>query len=303
MKKYKQFKLLGLSLVFSFLCISCTQEDVDDKLVIDHTGGLINVLSNNVNYVVGNPGPYSIDLLALHGNNSINSIDVYNTFVNNLGESSNTTLLKTINLEQSNTKEPVNFSVNFTDLISDITFDGAALSNSDTELSIGDGFVLSYVANLKSGDSSSLSPTTKLTVSTRFAGKYRVITGNYWRIGVPRPDVAWEGEIVDIESVDAITYKHVGLSIWTDQAYWFTIDGTRLTVLPTNPSGEPVILNDQPITTCELNENELSNVPCQTSNYVEIDNLTGKDKLFITVGYLASTGPREFYEVLEKIID
>ena len=142
-----------------------------------------------------------------------------------------------------------------------------------------------------------------MTVSTRFAGKYEVLVGEYWRIGVPRPDVAWAGSILEIESVDAITYKHNGLSVWTDQAYYFTIDGTDITVLPTDPAGDPVLLNDQPITTCELDAQNLTNVPCDSSNYVVLDDVGGKDMIFLTVGYLSPSGPREFYEVLEKIVE
>ena len=113
MKKMKTFKYIGLFLVSLFLTVSCTEEDVDEVLAIDHTGGLITVNSTNVNYVVGNPGPYAVSLNAAHGSNPITSIDVYNTFINNVGESSNTVLLRSINLTQSLTKEPVDFEVTF----------------------------------------------------------------------------------------------------------------------------------------------------------------------------------------------
>lgn len=303
MKKMKTIKYLGFFLATFFIALACTNEDIDEVLKIQHTGGLLTVNSLNVNYVVGNPGPYSVNLVAAHGSNPTTTIEVYNTFVNNVGERSNTVLLKTIELTQSITKEPVNFTVNFTELINGIVFDGEPLSASDADLSIGDGFNLTYVAKTASGDLSDSVAKTKMTVSTRFAGKYKVITGQYWRIGVPRPDLSWTASILAIESVDAITYKHNGLAVWTDQEYWFTIEGTDITVLPTNPAGEPVLLNGQPIQTCELNGSNLTNVNCGSSNYVVLDDVNGKDKIFITVGYLSPDGPREFYEVLEKIVD
>ena len=33
------------------------------------------------------------------------------------------------------------------------------------------------------------------------------------------------------------------------------------------------------------------------------DDVLGKDRLYMSYGYIAATGPREFYEVLEKVVD
>jgi len=47
----------------------------------------------------------------------------------------------------------------------------------------------------------------KMTVATRFAGKYKPIAGEYYRIGVPTYALGdWPSEVT-VESVDAITYK------------------------------------------------------------------------------------------------
>ena len=48
----------------------------------------------------------------------------------------------------------------------------------------------------------------------------------------------------------------------------------------------------------------MTNVNCGNSNFVTRDNVNGKDKLTMSFGYLnASTGPREFYQVMEKIVE
>lgn len=293
--------------MFIFFVASCTIEDVDDTLKIDHTGGLIDVQDTNINYVVGNSGPYSINVLVRHGSSPSNVLEVYKTFVNNKGESSNTELLKTIELNGTNVSEAISFDVNFDELISGLVFDGEPLPTTDTGLDIGDGFILTYKAITDTGDSSTSITTTKLTVSTRFAGKYRVITDVYYRIGVLRDDVSWDGNVVQIESVDAITYKHIGLAVWGDNAYYFTIEDDNITVLKTDPSGAGVLLNGEPILTCEQDGANLTSVPCgDSSNYVVKDDVNGKDKIYITVGYLTGAGdvgPREFYEVLEKIVE
>ncbi len=308
MKKMKTYKYLGLTLVSLFFAISCTQEDVDETLKVDHVGGYIDVVSSSLSYVVGNDASYPISLVAYNGNDPIEKIDVYNTYSTSTGETSNTVLLKTINVTPSGNKGGVNFSVTFEDLIQGVVFDGAPLPADDTNLNIGDGFTLTYVAYVSSGESSTSKAKTKLTVSTRFAGNYKVVRGDYWRLGVFRDDVAWP-EQVTIESVDATTYRMIKwYGAFEGDDWYFQVQPDLSITYPTLENGDPQAPTGYPQTTCALNAGDLTHVFCGDSNYVELDNDNGKDKMYMTYGYMynvggSSDGPREFYAILEKIVD
>ena len=46
---------------------------------------------------------------------------------------------------------------------------------------------------------------------------------------------------------------------------------------------------------------ELYVSPSKINNWQ--DDVLGKDRIYMSYGYLAASGPREFYEVLEKVVD
>jgi len=304
----KTFKYIGLFLVALILTFSCTEEDVDEVLVIDHTGGLLDVVSSSLSYVVGNNATYPVDLVAYNGSNPIQKIEVYNTYSTSTGELSNTALLKTIDVTPSGNQQAINFSVTFEDLIQGIIFDGGPLSNDDSGLNIGDGFTLTYVAYTESGDVSTSDGKTKLTVSTRYAGLYKVVSGTYWRIGVLRDDVGWP-EFVQIESVDAITYRMI---LWYgafDGDDWLFEVQPDLTITYPLVDGAPQAPTGYPQVTCELEPASFPNADCSTSNYVEQDDVNGKDRMYMVYGYFfpdgggASEGVREFEAIYEKVVE
>lgn len=48
----------------------------------------------------------------------------------------------------------------------------------------------------------------------------------------------------------------------------------------------------------------MTHVNCGNSNFVVRDNVDGKDKLYMSFGYYTTgSGPREFYQVMEKIVE
>jgi len=304
-KKMKNIKYIGLFLATLFIAWSCTEQDVDEVLEIDHTGGLLEVHSTSLGYVVGDNGTYEVKLTAAHGSSPTNKIEVYNTYTNNLGESSNTVLIKTIDLTKSGITESVSFSVMYEDLIAGIVFNDAPLSPVDSDLSIGDGFNLTYVSTTDQGFTSSSAAKTKLTVSTRFAGKYRAIKAEYFRIGVATYTEADWPAVTTIESVDAKTYRVVEyFGAFNGNEWYFQVDADLNITYPDEWDGKAQEGNGQPFITCGSNPTDMVNVDCDTSNYIELDNVNGKDKLYMTFGYLtAGSGPREFYQVLEKIVE
>jgi len=273
-------------------------------------GGLVALNNPAIAYVVGNDATYTASGSVYQGNVQTTSVDVYKSFTSSAtGTSSTEALLTTIAISNTAIGEngTFEFSFKYEDLISGLTLAGNPLPASDADLAIGDFFNLRYASTTSQGNVNSNSSTTKVSVGTRFAGSYTVGDEHeYWRIGVFRDDVAWPDEML-IESVDATTYRIVEyFGAFDGNVMYFEIDSNdKITYPADTPEGDPQLGNGQPMTTCQNNPNDLTNVPCGAStNIVVRDDVNGEDQLFMTFGYLtAGSGPREFYQVLTKIVE
>jgi hypothetical protein len=149
-----------------------------------------------------------------------------------------------------------------------------------------------------------------IAVGTRFSGTYKCVTGEYYRIGVLTYTASNWPAVTIIEAVDATTYrvkKYFGpfnnSSTATDGDYYFTIDSSDNIDYPANVPGTAIAQegNTQPFITCTTSPGNMTNVYCGSSNYVLRDNVNGHDRLYMSFGYLAGSGPREFYQVMEKL--
>ena len=196
----------------------------------------------------------------------------------------------------------VNMSFSYTDLISGLTVGGEPLPANETELNIGDFWNLRVESVMDDGAAIQQKSPVKMTVSSRYAGTYTVAVGEYYRIGVPRPDVAWPSTMV-IESVNATTYRQVEyFGPFNGNVLYFTIiDG--VIDYPAEFDGEAQMGNDLPLITCTRDAASMTNVHCETSNVVVDDDAGGEDKLIMSYGYIADSGPREMYQELVKIVE
>ncbi|MCF6212733.1 MAG: hypothetical protein L3J45_01770 [Flavobacteriaceae bacterium] len=301
MKTLKTLSILFLSLI---VFTSCNDKSLN---VTNHDGnysegGLLDVKSTSINYVVGNPGPYSASIRVYQGKIKTTSIRVAKTFHSGSYVSNTVDSFKTISVS-GDQNSSVGFDFTFTDLIDGLVgADGNPLSSSDGDYQIGDYWEMQYYATTSAGVRLNAS-VTKATISTRYAGTYSVLESAYWRIGVASGN--WNGAETVIESIDASIYKHNGLAFWSDNTYYFTVDNAtkEITVLPVDLAGSDVSLNGQPIMTCEVNSSFDVLTPCGNNNVFPND-ATGEDIIETTVGYLTSgSGPREFYERMKKIVN
>ena len=307
-------KLAYLFLSFSALFLSCSDEDTDTLTGSENEGGLVSVEKTNIGYVVGNGDTfeYKTNVSAFQGNEKVQVVNVYKQFTNIDGDVSNKALLKTITFPNNQQFETINLAFTYPDLVSGLSIGGVALSSDDTTLNIGDYFTLTYVSTSSDGDVTENATTTKVAVGTRFAGNYKCIEGSYYRIGVLTYDEAAWPPVTVIESVNSTTYrvkKYFGpftnSSTATGGDYYFSIDSSGNITYPlTTPTGVSQSGNGQPFISCQTHPGELNNVQCSSSNYVVRDDVAGKDKLYMSFGYLNAPGePREFYQVMEKIVD
>lgn len=308
MKKIKLYSLALLALAGLFSC----EKDETDLLTGDaKTGGLVTVNNSLIGYVVGNglDFEYNASFTVFQGEVKTTQVGIYKVFTNVDGDSSNEVLLATIDVPTSPQSQTIDFSVTYNQLIAGLTINGAALPASDGALNIGDYWSLKYVSKTSAGDTHTNVATTKVSVGTRFAGTYRVIQGEYWRIGAYRPDVAWAGETRVIESVNATTYRfleYAGPFPAVTNTHYFTIDASDVVRTPVTYNGTAQLLNGFRVINCEETPGEITNACgwAGPQNTVVRDNVNGKDKIYRTYGYFTTgSGAREIYEVLEKIVE
>ncbi len=307
-------KLAFLFLSFSAMFVACSDDNFDTLTGNENTGGLVSVDKTNIGYVVGNGDTfqYTANLSAFQGREKVQTVDVYKQFTNIDGDVSNKVLLTTITFPNAQQTETVGLAFTYPQLISGLTINGASISSDDTTLNIGDYWTLTYVSTSSDGDVTENATTTKVAVGTRFAGNYKCVDGAYYRIGVLTYEEALWPPVTVIESVNSTTYrvkKYFGpftnTSTATGGDYYFSIDSSDNITYPlTTPTGVSQSGNGQPFISCQTHPGELNNVQCSSSNYVVRDDVTGKDRLYMSFGYLNGPGAsREFYQVMEKIVD
>lgn len=307
MKNLKIFLTLILALSF---VTSCIDEDNDELTGDAITGGLLTLNNTAIGYVVGNGATYTATGSVYQGSVQTEKVEVYKSFTSSAsGETSNETLYDTVNITETTLGANGTFSTsfNYEDLISGLTLGGSPLPASDAALNIGDFWTLRYVSTLSNGKVVINSGTTKVSVGTRFAGLYSTIEAEYYRIGVLTYTTADWPAVTVIESVDATTYRVVEyFGAFNGNEWYFQIDeNDNITYPDETPAGDAQTGNGQPLITCVSDPNNMTNVPCgPTTNIVIRDDVNGADQLVMSFGYLtAGSGPREFYQVLEKIVD
>ncbi len=310
MKNIKILLLLILS-----LSISCIDDDNDELTGDAIEGGLITLNSSNraIGYVVGNNATYTATGTVYQGNTQTEKIEVYKSFTSSAtNNTTNEVLLATLTIDNTSigTNSSFSFSFTYEDLIADLVLNGDPLPTNDSSLNIGDFWTLRYVSSLSDNNIISNSTTTKIAVNTRFAGRYRTVDAAYYRIGVLTYVTADFQNFVPeqiIESVDATTYRVVEyFGVFSGNEWYFQIDAEdNITYPEKTPTGEDQNGNGAPFITCQSNPTDMVNVPCGTdTNIVIRDDVNGADRLVLSYGYYTSgSGPREFYQVLEKIVD
>ena len=298
MKTIKILSILFLTLItFS----SCNDADlnVDNPDGNFSEGGLLDVKSTSINYVVGNPGPYTASIRVFQGAIKTTSIRVAKTFISGTFTSNTVDTFKTVAVT-GDQNSMVNYSFTLDELVDGLTgADGSPLSGNDGDYQIGDYWKMDYYVTTTAGERLNYA-STKATISTRYAGTYSVLESAYWNSGGLQGG-DWNGSDVVIESIDASIYKHNGLAYWSDNTYYFTVDNATgaIQVLGTDLDGADVLLNNSPIMFSPGGANAFESlIPI---NQATPDDVNGEDVLEFTVGYFRGVGAtREFYEKMKK---
>ncbi len=296
----KIFSLIFLSSVFFY---ACNDEDLD---VIDHTdgyseGGLVRNDNPLVNYVIGSDQAYEFSMLIYQGAIKTTDINIMKTFTTSTGLTSNTALLKSVEVTNSNT-DSFTFATTYDELIAGLEIDGTPLPESDSDLAIADYWTFTYIAVTSEGNEHVNGVTSKLAVATRLAGIYTVVDSEYFHpSGSQGP---FNGVQRIIESVaneaDFATYYATDIAAWVDATnfYYFYVnnvaeaDGSYKLTIPKEYNGAvQLIWGADEIGICELGE--IPAMPC--TNYAKLND-NGHDELFLNYGYIRSSGTRQFFE-------
>lgn len=314
--------------IFKYICItalvitfSCNESE--DLVTANATeGGLLEPVSTSVNYVVGQPeGPYAMSFLVRQGDVKTTQVKLYKSFTTTVKYKetvdgievekqktfvSNEVLAETIDIAEMNSNHYINSSdFTFTELLDGLQIESLAggpapLPANDGDYQIGDKWVFRVESVLEDGRVTRQAVPVNVAVSTRYAGTYKPVIAEYYRIGVFTTDISgWPSEVL-IESVDATTYRIV--------EYWgpFSANEVLFQIINGQISYvENQVFNNQPMITCESNATDfVPQAHCGDTNFVINDDVTGKDRLVMTSGYFTpGSGPRVFYQVLEKVVN
>ena len=186
------------------------------------------------------------------------SVDVYKSFTDSeTGATTEEILFEEIDFSdiQQGFANDFSFQFKYEDLIEGFS----SIPSNDAELNIGDFWTLKFVSTLEDGTQVTNASTVKVSVGTRFAGIYRTVDAEYYRIGVlTLTRVTWPAETT-IESVDATTYRVVEyFGLFNLNEWYFQIDeNDNITYPDETPSGDAQQGNGQPLITCAANAGDL----------------------------------------------
>ena len=148
----KTLKKLILTLFVSTMIFSCVDDDNDELTGNAAVGGYVDVGNPLISYVVGSGNTYAAAGAVFQGEVTTGLINVYNTFTDNMtGQSSNRTLLKTIQVSDLSIGSTAQFDLTFTyeELIAGLTLAGSPLPSDDGGLNIGDFWILEYESEIE----------------------------------------------------------------------------------------------------------------------------------------------------------
>ncbi len=293
-------------LIFSgvYLFNAC---NTDEEVIEYKEGGIIKLadpyIQINTAVISFQAGieDYTLGLNLINGNDlKVTKINVYSQYTDaKSGKKSNEALLTTIDGGTAN-KIEITKKITYADLKKGLTVNGAPLPDDQKLLAVGSGWKLRFEGETSKGVRE-LPGNINLGVLSRFAGLYKVVESNYYRINVFTGN--WNGQERFIGSVSDTRFSYNnywGFFAWPDKAFHFDIDfATNKITVPITPFG--IFSGTRPIG-CDTDANLFVEFPCSDYNILQINEATGKHRIKLIYGYFTNgSGPRAFYEVLEKI--
>jgi len=179
MKKLKLYSL-ALVLLAGFSFVSCS-DDNNDTLSGDETvGGLINSASSAITYALTSSPTFvhTANVSIFQGVVKTPKIEVYKQFTNLAGVKSENVLLKTLTFPTTEQMESTSYTFTYNELIAGLSINGVALPASDSDLTAGEFWTLTYVSTTSEGKTHVNVRSTKVNVAcvSDLAGNYSTST-------------------------------------------------------------------------------------------------------------------------------
>lgn len=298
--------ILGISLIMAFFITSCGDDDYKaltySETDLVTSDAFVNVLTPVVSFVAGTES-YNIDMLVVPGSSEIASLELSNSFTDSsTGVTSDPVAFKTypVTGDASTRLQDV---ITYADLKNGLS----GLPDSENDIAVGSSWDITAVAKNAAGEEVLNQGKITVAVLSPFAGVYRVIESDYYRIGAQSGAADWTGTEIFIGSVDENTFSHVNWwGPFDFEGSWvFDLNDDNTITIPDDPS--QLVFSGDDMLTCQEDAGSFVNVPCAGSNVLEVA-ADGKHIIKLTYGYFTASGDenegaREFYEVLEKIVE
>jgi hypothetical protein len=301
------------NLFFVLLASAAVTACVPDEDPITYTqadlvrpDALLSIKTPVISFVAGN-ADYTMDIFSyIPPGDATARLDVFSVFTDaSTGQVSNEVLLTSFTVAQG--ENNLSGTITYADLKAGLMVGGASLPDNEVDVAVGSRWNLS-VRPVDASGAKTLNPGSILVaVLSPFAGIYEVIESAYYRIGAG-PTI-WNGQQRFIGSVDANTFSH--------DDYWGNFAATGFFVFDLNEDNtitipdnlDQLFFSGTYMLTCQEDAALFTNVPCDGSNVLIVDGGgPGKHIIKLTYGYFSVTGDenegaREFYEVLQKVVD
>ncbi|MCB9327549.1 MAG: hypothetical protein H6572_02565 [Lewinellaceae bacterium] len=307
MKNKNLLILLVVAFLGTFL-VSCS-DDTDNT--INYSGGetlkitdpYLQIGTPVVSFQAGIP-EYNYELTLINAVNHVSKLNVYKQFTEagTLAKSERI-LFKSYDISNES-KMLISETFNSDDLKTGLSVSGNQLPSNDELIPTGSSWTLTFEAETDHGVQS-LAGSIRVAVLSVYAGIYKVIDSEYFRIGESYG--GWNGETRFIGSVDENTFSYNdawGYFAWAGKSFDFDLnEDNSITVPLINSSG---LFSGNRALRCDIEPQTFTSVSCAGSNVLIPDpaaptSKDGKHIIKLTYGYFTDgSGPREFYEVLEK---
>ena len=300
----KNIKLIiSFSFALMFVSISCNEDNFvqyGNEQYQKVTDPYLQIITPVISFQAGVPS-YHMEFIVVNGLKRVTDVLVYKTFTDAAtGAQSNEALLDSYPVSADATTT-VTDELTYAKLKEGLTINGNPLPDNEVDIAIGSGWQFRFVGVSAASDIP-LAGSIRVGVLSRFAGIYKVIESAYYRIGVLTSN--WTGQTRFIGSVDATTFSYNdfwGPFAWGGHSFNFVLDESD------NSLEVPVLVNGEfyagsRAIGCSTDYALFTHVPCDGSNVLIPDDLNGKHQIKLTYGYFTDgSGPREFYEILEKL--
>ena len=297
-----------LMMVISLSWLACEESreikySESDAIVQQHADPYLQILTGFIPFEVATVS-YDLKFNVINGVDAIEEVNFYKTFFDSgLQMESNEMLVATYSgLGELRTVLVENLT--YAELADGLLVNGAPLPASDVDIVPGSGWSFRFEGVDASGNVVPLLGAINMVLS-KYAGNYEVIESSYFRIGVDNGD--WNGQVVFMGFVDEVTLSHNdfwGPFGWAGKSFHFSFDPDDLSVEVPILTADGQIFGDSPLS-CATDKSLFKNVPCDGSNkIVDDEGGPGAHRIYLTYGYFTDgSGSREFYEVLEKVVN